>query len=397
MNKLKPTIQFSLNQGAFWASYSVVLAYASVFLLAHDFSNSQIGIVVAIGSALSVFMQPKFGAWADSCKKCILHKLILCISLIVIALLGIVLAAGKIFWLLAILYGLLTALHQLLTPLTYSLGMFFINKGVKINFGISRGIGSLCYAITATIVGRLVERYSTNVVIYAAILFYVILIISTVTFHFKGVDENNSVSDDTDKKYISDIVFLKTHKNFALVLFGAVLMFIAHNIISNYAFQIVSALNGGSSEMGIVLALSALVEIPILFSFDFISRKVDPARLLRIASVCMALRSLMMLLSFNIPMLYLSQLFQMPGYGLYCGASVYYTNRVIEPEHRVRGQAYMTLTCAAGSVLGSFMGGWLIDLISVKGMLFIGTLIAGIGSLFVILFSDKRTCSKKAD
>lgn len=395
MKDIRPTVQFSLNQGAFWASYSVILAYAGVFLLAHDFSNSQIGVVVAVGSALSVFMQPKLGAYADSCKKCILQKLIVIISLVVIALAGVILAAGKVFWLIAILYGLLAALHQLLTPLTYSLGMFFISKGVNINFGIARGFGSLCYAITATVLGKLVDKYSTNVVMYAAIIFYILLIITTVTFHFKGVDENNIIIDNNSPKSVSDIAFLKSHKNFAMVLFGAVLMFIAHNIISNYAFQIVSAVGGGSSEMGVVLALSAVVEIPILFNYNFINKKIDCAKLLRIASVCMGLRSLMMFLSPNIPMLYFSQLFQMPGYGLYCGASVYYTDKVIEPEHRVRGQAFMTLTCAAGSVLGSFLGGWIIDLVNVKGMLLVGTVIAFMGSALVIIFSGKGSGTPK--
>lgn len=394
MKNIRPTVQFSLNQGAFWASYSVILAYAGVFLLAHDFSNSQIGIVVAVGSALSVFMQPRFGALADSSKKCILQKLILIISLIVIALAGVILACGKIFWLIAVLYGLMVALHQLLTPLTYSLGMFFINKGVGINFGIARGVGSLCYAITATALGKLVDIYSTNVVMYAAIILYIILIISVATFHFKGVSEDNISDSKTGTENVSDFVFLKTHKRFAFVLLGAVFMFIGHNIVTNYAFQIVSAVGGTANEMGILLAISAVVEIPILFCYDLLSKRIDSSKLLRVAAVCMALKSLTMLLSVNIPMLYASQFFQMPGYGLFCGASVYYTNGVIEPEHRVRGQAYMTLTCAAGSVLGSLLGGWLLDLSSVRGMLLAGAVIAGIGSLFVNLYIENKATGR---
>lgn len=386
MKKYMPTIQYSVNLGAFWASYSALFAFASVFLLAQGFTNSQIGYVIAAGSTASVLLQPGIGVFADSRRKCILHKLILILSLVMIAGAGILLIPGRGFWITALLFGLLIAVMQTLTPLTYSLGMFFINKGVPINFGIARGIGSLSYAVLSTLLGVLVERFDTQMIMYAVILIYVILIVSTLTFHFKDCDEDNPQAGEAGGTRQG---FLRTHKRFAVLLVGTVFLFISHNLISNYIFQIVSYHGYSEKEMGITISIAAVLEIPILFLFARINHRFASGTLYKISGFFFMLRSLLLLLAGSLAMLYMAQLAQMFGYGLYTAASVYYVNNVIEPENRVTGQAYMTLTTAAGAVIGSLSGGYLLDLISVPGMLICGTAIAAVGAVIIIFTAQK--------
>lgn len=385
MNRFGSTFKYSINQGSFWASYSSVFAYASVFLLSRGFSNHEIGLTVALGSAASALLQPFVGAFADRSRKCILHRLIIAGSLVMIVLSGHILSVGKIFWFTALLYGLLVAVMQLLTPLTYSLGMFFINRGVPINFGIARGIGSLTYALLSTALGYIIESVSVDAVIWSVIAVYAVLTVSTLTFHFDGISEINFCEQNTSHTK----GFLLTHKSFAVLLFGTVLLFVSHNLISNYMFQIVSYHGRGSREMGIAMSIAAVLEIPVLFFFTYINRCISSGILFKISGLFFCVRSLLLLCADGIGMIYGAQFAQMFGYALFTGASVYYVNSVIEEEHRVQGQAYMTFTSAAGSVLGSFLGGWLLDLTSVPGMLGFSTCIAGAGAL-IILFSAKK-------
>lgn len=398
MKKILPTLRYCANQGAFWMSYSAVFAFASVFLLARGFSNHEIGIVVAAGSALSAILQPGFGAYADSRRKCILHRLIIIVSLIMIVLAGLLLAVSKSFWIIALLYGLLVAFLQVNTPLTYSLGMFFINKGVPVNFGIARGFGSLAYAVLSTVLGRLVEKYSADMIMYAVILVYILLITATATFHFKGVDELNPQAGTDEDKAGSGrhrLGLLKKHPRFTVVLLGSVCLFVSHNIISNYIYQIVGYHGYSSAEMGMAISIAAVLEIPMLSAFNMINRRFTSGTLLKICGAFFALRSLILLLAGNLTMIYLAQLAQPFGYGLYVGASVYYVNHTIEEEHRVEGQSYMTLTCAVGAVLGSLIGGWLLDLISVPGMLIFGTSVAAVGTLIINIAGEKGSCQSR--
>lgn len=392
MKKIVPTLRYCANQGSFWMSYSAVFAFASVFLLARGFSNHEIGLVIASGSALSAILQPCFGAYADSRRSCALHRLIIIVSLTMIVLAGLLLAVSRNFWIIALLYGLLVAFLQVNTPLIYSLGMFFINKGVPVNFGIARGFGSLSYAVLSTILGKLVERYSTDVIMYAVIFVYVLLIIATATFHFKGVDELNPQADESmgaSKSGKMRSGLLKKHPRFAIVLLGSVCLFVSHNIISNYIYQIVGYHGYSSAEMGMAISIAAVLEIPMLSSFNLINRRFTSGTLLKVCGIFFALRSLILLLAGNLTTIYLAQLAQPFGYGLYVGASVYYVNHTIEEEHRVEGQSYMTLTCAVGAVLGSLVGGWLLDLVSVPGMLIFGTGVAAMGTIIIMLAGEK--------
>lgn len=401
MRKTGPTLRYCTNQGAFWMSYSAVFAYASVFLLARSFTNREIGLVVAAGSAFSAIVQPRIGAFADSRRRCILHRLITVVSLAMIVLAGLLLTVAKTFWIIALLYGLLVAFLQLNTPLTYSLCMFFVNKGVPINFGIARGFGSLMYAVLSTVLGRLVDRYSADLIMYAVILVYILLIISTVTFHFQGIDEDNPVSAENTGESERKMQargrksLLLANPRFALVLSGSVCLFVSHNIISNYIYQIVSYHGYSSSEMGMTISIAAILEIPILFSFDLINRRFASGTLLKICGLFFTLRSLILLLAGNLTMIYLAQLAQPFGYGLYVGASVYYVNHTISEEHRVEGQAYMTLTCSVGAVIGSLLGGWLLDMFSVPGLLTFGTGVGALGAFVIILTGEKGKCREE--
>ena len=388
MKNLRPTITYCVNQGSFWASYSAVFAFASVFLLARGFNNHEIGIVIAAGSAASAIMQPVLGAYADSRRRCVLHRLIIVVSLVMIVLAGLLLGVRRNFWIIALLYGLLIACLQLNTPLTYSLGMFFINKGVPINFGIARGFGSLTYAVLSTLLGKLVENYSTDMIMYSVIVVYVLLAVSTMCMHFKGVDEGNP-DIPTAHTGGRGIAFLTSHRRFTIVLVGAVCLFVSHNMISNYIYQIVSYHGYSSSQMGLAISLAAVLEIPILFLFNAINRRFTSGALLKVCGIFFTLRSLVLLMAGNLAWIYVAQLAQPFGYGLYIGASVYYVNHTIEEEHRVEGQSYMTLTCSAGSVLGSLIGGWLLDAVSVPGMLVFGTCVAAVGAVIIICAGEQ--------
>ena len=72
-------------------------------------------------------------------------------------------------------------------------------------------------------------------------------------------------------------------------------------------------------------------------------------------------------------------------------ASVYYVNALMEPEDAIKGQAYFTMAYTLGSVLGSFLGGTLIDLAGVHAMLLFSTVSAFIGALIVLIFAERTS------
>ena len=95
-------------------------------------------------------------------------------------------------------------------------------------------------------------------------------------------------------------------------------------------------------------------------------------------------------------MIYLIQCTQMISFALFASASVFYTSESIAKEEQTTGQAYMTSMIAAGSVLGSLIGGWVLELFGMSTMLFVNFLIAVLGVVFALISVRSKKLLLKA-
>ena len=87
LNTRKLMIQYCILQGSYWASFCVIYAFATVFLLSRGFESSMIGVIIAAGNILGVILQPMVASIADRSEKISLHKLTAMLSVIMILLL----------------------------------------------------------------------------------------------------------------------------------------------------------------------------------------------------------------------------------------------------------------------------------------------------------------------
>lgn len=141
--------------------------------------------------------------------------------------------------------------------------------------------------------------------------------------------------------------------------------------------------------MGLSMALAAILELPTMFLFSKMLKKVRCDIWFRISGIFFMLKILGTLLAPSIPVFYAVQIFQMFGWALITVSSVYYVNAIMKKEDAIKGQAYITMTYTFGSVLGSLSGGILIDSLGVKVMPAFGTAAAFIGMIIVLFAAEK--------
>ncbi len=389
-----PTARYSVIQGSFWMSFCIIFAYVSVFLLSKGFSNSQIGIVVAVSGVISAFMQPIVAAFADRSKKVSLRFIITSCSVIIIAMAFGVLIPNLHMLLIAVFYGIAIATLQILTPLINAIGMDCINRGIPVNFGLARGIGSISYAIISYFAGLLVARYDTTVIPVMVILCYLILMVGVFCFRFSDINntnlKNQSKMHATSMDEACTNSFFQKYRKFFILLIGVTLSFISHNILNNYMFQIMQFHGGGSSEMGTALAIAAAVELPTMLGFAMIVKKFSCGTLIKVSATFFMIKSVFTLLAPNILGIYVAQGIQILGFALQVPASVYYVNQLMRPEDRVKGQAFMTVTNTLGSIAGSLIGGVLLDIFGVRALLFSATIVAVAGMFITYLSTEKN-------
>ena len=98
-------------------------------------------------------------------------------------------------------------------------------------------------------------------------------------------------------------------------------------------------------------------------------------------------------------MLYASQVLKMVSYAFFIPASVYYVNENMNDNDKVKGQAIMTGTTTLGGVIGSLIGGIIIDYSGVRTLQWVGFAFAVTGAILFLLSAggilEKRVKAKK--
>ena len=390
MKNSKPnlTLRYAYIQGFFWMSFAAVMGFTSIYLLDAGFTNTQIGLLIAAAGTVSAFLQPALAVYADKPDSPSLKKIILILTAVLLTSSAILfLLYQRSMLLTGLLFGVCITVLQLLTPFMNALGMESINQGKKLNFGVSRGMGSVAYALASYALGAIVAAAGEITVPVTMILVYVVFLIAVLCFPFTKIKKNPSVS--AEKAAENPPAFFRQYKRFGIVLIGWMLLYISHVLLNSFTFQIIESKGGGSSEMGISMALSALIELPTLFLFGYMVKKVRCDIWVRISGIFFMLKALGSLLVTSILPFYFIQALQIGGWALITVASVYYVNSIMKEQDAIKGQAYFTMTYTFGSVLAALLGGYLIDKAGVNAMLLFAAGAAFIGML-IVLFSAER-------
>lgn len=378
------TAGYAAIQSFFWMCYASVMGFVSMYLLQAGFDNSQVGILIAGAGLLSALLQPLAAAYADRSGSLRLERLIVlaCAAALTCAM-GLVLIRGSIA-VTGLLYAGSMVLLQVTTPLVNALGIAAVNGGENLNFGIARGMGSLCYAATAYLIGLLAGRFGPVTVPVCMGMGFALTLLSVKGFG--GVD---SKTEAEEKKAVPKEIFLSKYPRYAAVLVGLVLIFVSHVVLSNFTFQIVESKGGTSREMGVAIAFAALIEIPVMFLFGWMLKKAKSHFWFRISGVFFFLKCLGTLLCRSIPGFYAVQLFQLFGWALMSVSAVFYINAIMAPEDSVKGQAFYTMSITLGNVLGAIVAGGILDRMGVQVMLAFGTASALVGAVIVLIFTQR--------
>lgn len=380
MEKGRLTASYGAIQFFFWFVYGTALAFASPYLLDCGLSNTEIGLISAAACALSVLLQPAVSAYADREKSPSIKTFLLIAGggMMVFGLF-LTLVYGKGGLLNGLLLGCAILLVQMALPFTNALATETINQGKRLDFSFARAFGSIGYAVMSVTIGRLIAWKGTAVEPWALILTSACFFLSVMLFPFaKGRKEEHEKAKD------SATAFLGRYPAFAVTLAGCVLIYISHVVINNFTYQIVVPRGGASEHMGTALALAGLLEVLAMFFFSALTRWKDSGFWFRLSGVFFTLKALGTLLAPNMTVFYLVQLFQPLGWGLMTVASVYVVNDLMREQDRIKGQAYMTMSLSAATIIGSLGGGWMIDAFGVDGMLIAAVVCGALGTAIVM-------------
>lgn len=373
------TLPFALLQSLYAMVLMPFFAYGTYYLQSQGFNNVIIGIVLAVANILAVLIQPLMATMVDK-EKISLPRLMGFI------LLGLMISAfalrGNLLPL--VFFALVQIAVYSLNPLLNAYSVSCNRQGYYVDFGVSKGLSSLSYAIFSLLLGSLLKLHGSSLIPMASILislFFLLALWKTTPTFSKEVIESQTLETAQS--------LLKKMPSLWGVLFSVTLIYSNYSMFNSYLVNTIRHLGGGESHLGIAVAIASASEVPILLSFSKLMQRVKLSTLLCVSAFFFTLKTFLAFLAPGVWTLYFTQAIQMFSFGIYLPASVYYMASITEVKDQAKGQAYMTSAATLGSLIASVLGGIVVDAFGVPAMLLLATTMSAVGTITMVIFTRR--------
>ena len=274
-------------------------------------------------------------------------------------------------------------------------GLSYVNAGYKLNYSLSRGIGSFSTSFTTILTGIIISYFASKNIFVIFVIMHTALFVVLLKLPFvhrsdiqKEALRKGQVLEDLPPVERPTIEL--TNQSLWLLFVSMLLIYSCYNAGNNYHINILEALGGGSKELGISDAIMAVVELPAMAAFLPLSKKFSYRQIMCFSMIIFVVKVICFACATNILQIYATQVLQLFSYGLFIPSSAYYINDILEDHRRGRGQALLgVFTSGLSGLLTSPVVGMILDHFPVKTMLIIVSSVAIVGIVGVIYSTGK--------
>ena len=377
------TLRYTLINALYFAAFCTIHAMAAVYLLANGFTNTEVGILLAVANITSALCQPIIAGIIDKPGWLTNRRFIIIAVSIIMAgsALLMVLHDNKVmvFIIYVIIYMIQFAYQPVMTALYFE----YKKAGCNIYYGLARGLGSASFAVTSAFMGRLIEKKGVGFLLIVNVITMALSILVVFTFKKpKGAEtEDNSGSEKSSGEAAHNNIFdfARAYPAFMIFLLATICFYFAHNMINDFMIQIIRHLGGGEKELGYSNFLQAILELPVMALIGFVLKKISSGKMLIFSGAAFFVKILILIFATNMAMMYVSQSFQLFAYAVFIPAVAYYVNETMSDSDQVKGQAFVTSAITIGGVFSNLISGVILDHLGIKIMLITGTAVCAVG------------------
>lgn len=374
---------YSVVQAMYFAAFSAFCGFQTLFILERGFTSGEAGMLASVRCLAGIIAQPILGAWLDRHPQVRLKKVLTVMLVISVVLNTLFYATRPSLLLTTLIIFVLGALDLNLYPLIDSLGLQFINAGVDINYSLSRGAGSLAYAVACAVMGVI----STALGAQSIILCHTVLLLGAILSINLFPDPPAQPAAErkhTASHSIPEI--LRRNPSFTLMLPAVFFSVGAVLPVSGFLINVLEPLGGNDTDFGFALFIMGVSELPSAFLYPKLQKRFGSQKVMTLAVAGMAIKPLIFLLCPSVSILLAAQVIQMLGYGIFTPAAVYYANDSVPDTDRVQGQAIMmTASNGLGGMAGHFLAGIALDAGGPNAMLLLFFAMGCLGFFFALL------------
>ena len=378
--------QFSFS-AIYFFGWAALATFALDFVYYSErvgFTNTNIGIIFSVKMLLAIILQPFYGFICDYIRST--KKILIFMGFSSILLSSFLPLVSSNTIILVIVFLHVITVCSFMPLLDNWVARECIGEE-KFHFGTLRMWGSAGYAIVALVYGRMSMNMDIAYMYFGRAFFFII----TLFFIYKnqydggGLPVPISQMKKKDKPAVKEL--LRKKEYWLLFVFLFIFCFPMH--AANTFFPRL-LLEKGSTNQIIALfgSINALVEIPFLLYAKKLTHKTGSRGLILFGCMFASMRMIGFAFAPSIPLLLLSHLCIAPYVGFFVPGFIYYSYS-ISPENT---QAF-TITSLQGlaigfsGMLGSFLGGLIVDSSGIQSMFAYYSVFSIAGILLFVLTS----------
>lgn len=385
----KQAIILTGGNSLFWLAWAVG-SYQAVYLQQVGFSASQLGLLNALTSAVTIASLAFWGMVSDrigSLRRVLFTLLVTSFAfyaLIPVIPTGLPYSSILFLTLVPIIYFFRGSVS------TYAENILVRNSNeLHLNYGALRCVGSLLFTIS----GLLISLLLPFVGVPATFWLSAVLIIPVLVLTIKSREPN---ARPVKKKEKLDLSSLFKNKAYISLLFFGFLFYIAVNCENSFLPYFLNSNNISSDLYVLVLAYRALLEVPFLVLMVRLRRKFPLGLLVAVSAVLMAVECLCLGFFANslLSVIICATFFGL-GNGLYIGSSLNYVYELAPSNLKASAQAFFSAVSSVAGILGNLGGGLVFDAIGANPFYLA---VAGVFLLSValFLFTQRKTLLVKS-
>lgn len=384
----KINLHYTTIQGSFGIGFGALMSFGAVLMLSRGLSNSALGVVTCIAQLLPMVLQPAVTSFAAARRGMTTRKMLMLLTLPILVMAVVMLLAPQSLGVIIAGYMLIFLMVNLITPYHNVLMVDFLTRGVEVNYGLGRGVGSGTFALATLVLGFVLEgRDSVLIVpVIGGAMLLQLLCVATFRYPLPAVE-----TAEEQREAVGRMAILRSRRDFVLLLGAVALLLGVHNVTNVYMVHVIDRVGGAESLMGIILGVSAVTELISMPLFPKLQRKFGITALLRFAAAFFVVRLVLLLLAPSGGFLYLAAVAQFASSGILLPAIVYYVAQTLTPEQQTNGQGMIHLAgYCLGPALITLGVGAVVDGSGIQAALGVMIALAAVGTVLMAAATRKQ-------
>lgn len=349
MTKHTPSYKIFVFQSALlWAGLPILWSFIPSFMQINGFTSSQIGLLMAINPLIAIMVQPMIGIRVDRSKS----KNRIFILLMLGTLISVVFfPLSQLFSYVLIMVAILSFFQAGLIPISESIAIESVVHMGK-SYAPVRMAGTIGYSITAIGIGYLMKINTISVFVSTVIVGGLNM---WLVWRMPNVEGHQGDGRKVSVRVIFEDKLLLLYNGFSVI---------AQLLLSFYmTFLPIYFLNlgGTQGQLGMVYFIAAISEVPFLLGADRLLKKFGNQRLLIFSMFMIGLRIFLLVFVKNPSWIYLISALNGFTFIIFTYTLAVYVNNTVKKELKTTGQTVLAVAMGIGRILGSVIGGLLMD------------------------------------